>query len=68
VRISCSFIPLFIQNQRIGEIFRLVVLKLISEATVQIPLYEKEFCMSFIAKLKLVASKRERNLSPIIVA
>jgi hypothetical protein len=37
-----------------------------SEVTVKVHLTKGDF-MSFIAKLKLVASKRERNLSPIML-
>jgi hypothetical protein len=44
--------------------FRLSLTK--SEVTVKVHLTKGAF-MSFIAKLKLVASKRERNLSPIML-
>jgi hypothetical protein len=44
--------------------FRLSLIK--SEVTVKVHLTKGAF-MSFIAKLKLVASKRERNLSPIML-
>jgi hypothetical protein len=60
-----SFISLFIQNQRKENISaRLPLTK--SEVTVKVHLTKGAF-MSFIAKLKLVTSKRERNLSPIML-
>ena len=48
------------------KIFSLRLSLIKSEVTVKVHLTKGAF-MSFIAKLKLVASKRERNLSPIMM-